>query len=378
MDTDPHQILTEYVDEISSNGIGQHGKKWHAKRVFTIGGSSLATIMGINPWSTIKKLITDKIGLTSFMGDIKPQWGNLFEPIIQTVVEHDKNCKIIGENIFIEGPTNTSYSPDGLAVIDGKIVLMEFKCPYSRLPNGKMPKYYEPQVKMGLDIIKIADSGLYAEGVFRRCTWAELDSGPIANDFPPRPKGSETIAFSFIGFYHDPARYQRELKKNSEIGTEILESHKTNLWKFYEDQYGSVGSPTNDYMCNDIGESPIELFTRIMDAYDRKILVPWYGADIVYAGNGESDMNKGLSAFIDHCSYNKFPAFGILPWKLFKLQYTVVTKEEGYLAPWLPKIAEIIGLVRQCNSAPSHAAKMEIYEAYNQSLYEQSFSDSRW
>ena len=81
------QQLANWVQTNEQNGIKQHDVRWKDEKVFTIGGSSLATIMGINMFSTIPKMISEKIGLTAFNGDIKPQWGNLFEDVIKRHVE---------------------------------------------------------------------------------------------------------------------------------------------------------------------------------------------------------------------------------------------------------------------------------------------------
>src|SRR5271166_1907671 len=179
------QQLRDWVTEKEKNGIKQHSRKW--KKRITFGGSVIATIQGKNPYSNIYKMLSEKIGLSAFEQSIAPQWGNLFEDVIKRYVEFDKKCTILGEDLYIEGPGDgTSYSPDGLTVLnvvfdygfddeiktinEHLIVLMEYKCPYSRIPSGNPPEYYIPQVKMGLDLLKLPRIGLFVEGVFRRCS----------------------------------------------------------------------------------------------------------------------------------------------------------------------------------------------------------------
>lgn len=242
-----------------------HGKKR------TIGGSEMATIMGLNKFSSIQQLVAQKVGLQSFSGSVKTRWGNLFEPIIQYIVEWDLDTKIMGEEISIPGIVkNQSYSPDGIGVVDTEttlswlenvydgadglgregtvtkvvkkktvtepaIALFEFKCPFNRLPNGKIPEYYEPQVKTGLDTIRdnfgslchmpleadpeltndgtfndksMCDFGIYIEAQFRKCAWEDLSGDNSNYDREMTPGDLVTprlpLAYGFTGFYFGP------------------------------------------------------------------------------------------------------------------------------------------------------------------------------
>jgi hypothetical protein len=383
--------LRIWVENAARNGINQHDPKWYEAKVYTIGGSSLATIQGVNPMGNIYKLITDKIGITQFAGGIAPRWGNLFEDVIKRYVERDRRCTVYGEDLYIEGPPNTAYSPDGLAVMDvidtyhinggaekggetltaPKIstVLLEFKCPYSRALSGSPPVYYIPQVKMGLDILKIADVGLLVEAVFRRCRWNNLDfTDAYDKALKQRCQGDTPLAIGIIGFYFD--------KTTLAAMTDEMKDALTALYEAYILEFVEAGDASNEFFCNDIGESSPDLFELIMEMFDRKILRVWYGS---IAGRDTVDvaaaMNADMAAFTAFCTERNATNYGILPWKLFRVDYHFIQREPDYLARWLPKIDEIINLVRRCNDPANAAMKMIIYSEYVNMIANSGFSD---
>jgi len=270
------QFLRKRVDNyvnLFKYGPQQGTHDWVRSKKRTIGGSEMATIMGLNKYSSIQQLVAQKVGLQGFAGSVKTRWGNLFEPVIQTIVEWDLDTKIMGEEISIPGIVqNQSYSPDGIGVVETEttitwmeeayngldslgregttakvqkqktviepaIALFEFKCPFNRLPNGKIPEYYEPQVKTGLDTIRdnfgalcrmpveadpeltsppsleeseprdksMCDYGIYIEAQFRKCTWEDLSGRNPNYDRELWPGDHLTprfpLAYGFIGFY---------------------------------------------------------------------------------------------------------------------------------------------------------------------------------
>lgn len=372
-------VLLAWIEDRETNGIKQQTDAWHIARILTIGGSSMATIQGINPYASIYDLIAERIGISKFRGDIKPQWGNLFEDIAKRYVEYDTKCTIYGEDLYVLGPIGTSYSPDGLAVIDhaninasepggdfsdewtappkrtgSEIVLMEFKCPFSRIPAGYVPKYYIPQVKMGLDLLKIPTIGLFMEAVIRRCTWDQLGyNSSYDRTLVPKSSGVNPLAYGIIGFYISRAVLEIHRSK-SKIPDEFLTK--------YTEHYVEYGNASNEYMCNDLGEAPVDLFTLIMASMDRRLVqiryYPMYHANkldqvqqaLVEASNAER-IDADLAAHTEFCRIDDHINIGILPWKLFRADYHYVTRENGYLDKWYPLITEIVSVIRICNEA---------------------------
>lgn len=414
--------LRQWLDVAESNGILQHSQRWLDEKVKTIGGSSLATIQGKNPYSNIIKLISEKIGLTKFESDIKPQWGNLFEDVIKRYVEYDRKCVVLGEDLYVEGPPGTAYSPDGLAVMDiiddytfeeesieqtptgpkkvvhlvtksvskTAIVLCEFKCPFVRIPSGSPPEYYVPQVKMGLDVLKIPSIGVLIEGVFRRCTWEQLGNNPLYDKtLVSKSSGRLPLAFGINGFYFDTDKYEKLLAQIKPEAAEALRKQKEKLWSDYDEFYIEKGDETNGFQCSDLGEAPPKLFTSIMSAYDKKILHPWYGPITFVDANmtsgdtvqqfqeaiGANNVSNNMESFTQFCVANRFINFGILPWKLFRIDYNFIRKDENYLAPWLPKIREILDVVQKCNDPANADIKLNIYSSFVNKSLNCGFSD---
>ncbi len=394
------------------NGIKQHAPEWYKAKINSVGGSSIATFQGVNPYGTVLDIICEKIGLKKFITDIKPQWGNLFEDVIKRYVEHDKSTTVLGEDLYIEGPPGTAYSPDGLAImevitpniyenityvdtpngpsqrIELKVeetkslmtVLCEFKCPYSRIPSGSAPKYYVPQVKMGLDIIDLADIGMLAEGVFRRCNWEQLGNNPTYDKtLVPKSSGKLPLAYGILGLYFDEAKF-RELC----TADDNLLEYKELLFTKYDEQYMEKGDTTNEYLSNDLGDAEVELFKIIMHAYDKKILIPWYGS-ITFTGENANSVNKtmhttntihdDLANLSKFCADSGYINFGILPWKLFRMDYNFIHKQKGFLAPYLPKIREILAVVAKCNDPMNAPIKLNIYNEYVNRSSSGGFSD---
>lgn len=360
-------VLRKWVAHIGRNGIKQHGPGWNDAKMRTIGGSSIATIMGINPFSNIYRLISDKVGITEFPRQIATQWGNLFEDLIKSYVEMDKNCIIHGSDIYVHGPSHlpgTSYSPDGLTVLDlgngPEITLVEFKCPYSRIPNGTPPKYYVPQVKMGMEILKIPTTGLFIEAVFRRCSWEDLGPSPIYDRaLVSKGAGNNTLAYGLIGFY-----------TTANLNFDLIR---------YNEFFIEPGNNSNDYMCNDLGNCPPQLFREIMDHVDRELIKIHYGP--VHKTSDDINTNvtelisSDVSVFTELCKSSNYINIGVLPWKLFRVDYHIIQKEDDYVAPWLEKINEVIGIVDRCNNAEHHNDKIRIFTEYIQSKTGQRFSD---
>jgi hypothetical protein len=218
------QLIVENVDLAP-----QGSQEWLDIRQFNIGGSEMATITGDGGFSTIPQLVARKAGLGSFNGNTATRWGKLFEEVTNNLT---KRLFFISDDngIFETGSLagcvpNQRYSPDGLALvrlkcaprlsddesIDDKYeyftVLFEYKSPMSSIPNGKIAKYYLPQVKTGLNSIEIADFALFVNNMFRKCSLNDFNFSPAYNrifhngDVKKKYIAENPIAMGIILFY---------------------------------------------------------------------------------------------------------------------------------------------------------------------------------
>lgn len=169
----------------------QGSSEWKNARKKFIGGSEVSVILNRNKNKTIRKLVLEKIGLHSFTGNSATYWGNVFEPLIRDFTNRYFNCSILETGSIPYKNTNLSYSPDGIAYVERQylqniieesqlpddhdhIVLFEFKCPHSRIPNGEVPDYYITQPLTGMNIIDICEVSIFIEAVYRRCSFYDL------------------------------------------------------------------------------------------------------------------------------------------------------------------------------------------------------------
>jgi putative phage-type endonuclease len=376
--------IRDWVKQKETNGIKQHDNNWLKARINTIGGSSIATIQGLNPYSSVKKLVKEKIGLADFQSNIMMQWGNLFESVMKSYVEYDKKCTVLGEDLYIEGKIpSVAYSPDGLAAmelpargfdddpeeVDTKIVLCEFKCPFSRIPLRGPPKYYVPQVKMGLDVLNFPDIGLLAEGVFRRCSFGDLGFNPAFNKTPAARVIGNTLAYGLIWFscplFPEPLiKWQNDVEALADSGAakeKPLPAVPAGPTKEDPTVPENPISPeekgkTAPLFLFDFGKCPEDLLTAVLDQYNKGSVQVTYSTIIFRDTPTEIPF-----LLAQHEKMAATPGvIGFLPWKLFYVKYNFIEKESDYITPWLPKIIKITDIIAKCNECDSNEKKISI------------------
>jgi hypothetical protein len=221
----------------------QGSPEWLADRVYNIGGSEMSTITGENSFSSIEKLVAQKIGFSHFDGNIATRWGNLFEFVTQQITEivFDIDDGIHETGSLPGAVPNQKYSPDGLAVIKMKcadvingleletdeycIVLFEFKSPFYSIPSGVIPKHYLPQVKTGLCSIPITDFSIFISNMFRKCSFDKLGtSTDYDEDFHNRDAKrnfipTDSLAFGMVIFYQTKKQQLKFYKKYKNLIT---------------------------------------------------------------------------------------------------------------------------------------------------------------
>lgn len=394
--------LRNFADEKARNGISQHDPEWKRVRANLYGGSSMGTIEGVNPYQTPHDLIATRLGLSRFTPNHACMFGNLFEEIIQRFCEYDMNVQIVGESIFTFGPPPTCYSPDGISAIylteytrkehvvldddDCETItitktatmritpiLWEFKCPYGRIPDGNIPRYYRGQPQLGMALLDLP-AAIFAEAVYRRCSWAALGANSEFTPTPTRRISGDgmPLSYGFIGFTTrpieqiitnitvdtptDPAKHPEAVPPHSYTAAEIMAVRDKLL--------ACVVCAVNSIY--DFGICPRDIFETALVATDMKILVPHYMPMIHVnpptnpIGNGPKgnyfEDSAEAMAYMDMI-LEKFEADnprdftvgsvdrddsqgidsqwknfrGILPWKLFSIDYHNVSPEPNFL-----------------------------------------------
>ena len=349
--------LNQYIAGIEQNGIKQHSEKWKLVRKLGVGGSQIASILGCNPYGTLRELLYSKTEVVKFESNEKMQWGNLFEELVKLYVERDKKITIFGEDIFIDtiDVNGLYYSPDGLTVMDGAITLIEFKGPFSRIPNKCVPVSYVPQMKMGMEIIGIAVRSLYAEAVFRYCSAAQMGFGKDFNKgMGQKNTGKKVLASGFITFSISAQNLFHPAVVAFICGTYYSRCARI----------GETDAIADFGTCDTL--IPLLALTDAMDST---------GTSLIVNRTYNMCLSTGESYPVDYHTPSQFLELlhsnpphgqfllGILPWKLIRVDYHTIEKDTGYLARADKEISEFIGVVRDCYGKES-AEKKRIIDAH--------------
>lgn len=170
------QILLQHADAPMSQSAA-----WAIARAETVGGSDVATILGLNPYRKRKDFIADKCGFgLSFEGNQATRWGTIME---RATEKFTHAVLKMTTPIYAMGSLPTvingqRYTPDGLGIVQLRnirdeikafIAVFEFKSPARSVPDGKIPKHYAPQLQTGLLAIPQANIGIFTNCAFRKC-----------------------------------------------------------------------------------------------------------------------------------------------------------------------------------------------------------------
>ena len=335
---------------------------WIASRLKRIGCSEIGTILGENRYKGVEGLLREKLGLESFSGNLYTLWGNLFEPIITSLVTYVMGTIIYAQNAYFPTEWGLVCSPDGIGVVNTpeglKIALFEFKCPMARnIRVGQVPANYGAQMQGGMYIIDITEMAVYAEGAFRRCTFEDLnwtnkcqrelinkDVADVSVDKQTSvPKSQPTalgLVFIFIA--------EMAIPSLSEAYRKLLVAEDFTLPHLL----------IRDKTVNDFGQMSSKLLSETLKlVVKKKILFSDYtqifvDADEIKAGakihgkakNGlETNKVHLKSKFSDKKvlglikKYSKWAQktghvlFGVMPWKLYKLNIQNVNKNSDYI-----------------------------------------------
>ena len=310
----------------------QGTKKWKEERnninkEVTVGGSEMSTVLGENKYNTIDKLIQTKLGLLTFSGNDATRWGNFFEPAGQLLLEKLFECVLYETGSLPGSIANTSYSPDGFAVVyndqikkliskkyiadhaipfdKAGIILFEIKSPYSRIPMNVVPDEYKAQPQCGLAYFNFIDIAYFVNIVFRVCTIIQYDT---------------------LGFVNTLAQ------QKTPIDMEMPASHKGVIGIYSEmresDRYYSV----NIVDLVETGE-----FSKIIYF----VSIGRYG--MLYFDIDES-INESIEKYKKICINNSFNMVGLIPYKIFNPVIIPVYRDPNFINTIKEPIRKFVNL----------------------------------
>ena len=395
-------------------GMRQRDASWFAAMGTTVGGSEMAAIMGRSPYADIYSVIANKVailgGTDNFNGGVACWWGTLFEDVLCAYVAADLGAPVHGDDICVRAVPGHRNSPDGYIVAqfhrgaDGgphlwttdrradvprrpQIALLEFKCPLSRKPTGRVPGHYLPQLWSGLAVSPMAHLGLFVDAVFRKCAGADLgDSPDYDTAFHTFDRGTweQPVAWGLIGVYAPRLDAPRGVRLGWR-GAEWAEGDPTGegdpdadaaqaAWQIHAAYFGTApsaaalagGDPA------DLGDMEARLFGRALGLVDRKRFRLCRRPACFADGRGDPTPPAAAAAAMRAEAPPGFWLFGLLPWKLFSVDYVPVARRPYFLDEVRPLIDGVHAAVAEARATADPAAHVAAARAAARAAYRAS------
>lgn len=289
-----------------------------------IGGSEIGSLLGLNKYESKASFLDAKANGKLRATTLPCSFGHMFEDVCIEIFEENQmltvHCRGLSlVDTYIEG---LMYSPDGIAAMpidtdnnlvlygmydsaDYKIshyepVLIEIKCPISRVPDGEIPVQYVSQLQTGMMCIPILQRALFIDNIFRFCSVADYNAGnsSFSTDIHKnpltdvRPLRFGTILIYSLGFD----------SSDSEINPDMI-------------QYAKKTYITGSAIC-DFGASRYNIVMKLFDALDKEIII----------GKRSDNYTEPIIDIED-----KHNLIGILCWKYFGSFMTEETYDHDYI-----------------------------------------------
>ena len=371
----------------------QGSEEWLKQRKTTIGGSQIATVLGINKYENVKGLIKSKTNMSTFTKSAPLWFGNLMEPCIELYVEKIYKTKIFETgSLPCEFNNNLSYSPDGLCVIEksklktvfskkdfeniektsihGKfdkkniLVLFEFKSPFMRKPvKNEIPEYYIPQPLLGMEIIPFVEVSIFVECVFRFCSYEDIinnNNKYSRYHWDKQRYYNNALSYSAISLYYD------DKNKNQELIT-LLDNIYGNS-QMYGNHENDISSISDRKIINSIME----------DIVDKKNIKVKYHS--MYLNDASQYSDEDLYYFEKYNNINKFKYemkqikdniesdgkifIGCLFYKMLDVNINPVYKKNLLTEEVTKNVTNIIKRIEEINSKDSDAEKKILVNSF--------------
>ena len=365
--------LVERITNMCMSTVSQRDDAWYAARRKTIGGSEIHKLMGLPGKDTPYLLAVQKIRgspeemalnadlrallsadrvpygrpedllaaayqtmymhrmHTPMTNGLAKHWGTVFEDVINEYMRVMYGLRVHCENMFYNPPGPFSYSPDGVTILpaeDGSSrlvpTLLEYKCPFTRVPGATIPPEYVAQMNSGMDLLGLEQS-FYSEAVFRLCPWSVLGASAECRldlrstmRYPANPP----LACGFVGVY-GPLGIMSGVAPG--------------------DNYGGDSA--------DLADMSVDEITSVFCMIAAGAFKVWYSPVCLDVARSQESLEGARQKFLEYCSGGHQPV-GVLPWKLFSVTSKIVKKQEGFLDAWRPQGERLLEIIDICMSKP--------------------------
>ena len=186
--------------------IVQKSNKWYEARYNLLTASTIASILGKNPYKSKLQLLEEKCKPfdenNSFENDAT-KWGNKYEDVVRKIYENMMHDKVEEVGLFIHDKYDfIGASPDGICE-SGK--LLEIKCVWNRNVHSEIPIYYLLQCQLQMEVCDVDKCDLF------QCKIVEYKNRKEYLD-DVLPNG---CAFMKGGIYYEGKKYYWKLEKYS-------------------------------------------------------------------------------------------------------------------------------------------------------------------
>ena len=397
-----NRLIRSFV-ALYSDRARQRTDEWKAKKENSIGGSEIAALMGWNCYSSFDDIVAAKAGiLPRGLGSIACGWGSMFEAVIERYVAFDCGTQLFGTDISIPAPAASGLenlhanSPDGFAVLtlymddkedwqilrtdaetqaaaEGRpkkpaIALLEFKCPYRRRPNGAIPKHYRPQIWSGLALSPIAHFGVFIDAGFRKCSLHDLgpsiDYDRAYHREPPNPNWTTPIAWGITGIYEPCYETPHSALSSAADAFDVLCARHSGGDIPDEVRCIRIAEHTHPSFI-DFGNCEPRSFVAMMSLLDRKSLRAEHIGPCFSDRRGVPlRTRREIEAAVQHLADSPPPRhklFGVIPWKLYEVDYVCLERNPEFLEMVAPKVRECLDQAASIRAAEDPAKAFHSY-----------------
>lgn len=135
------------------DNIEQRTEKWYKIRENMLTASDWGAALGMNKYTSKKKILNNKIYGSTFTGNKYTQWGVKYEPIASDFYALKTKKKLIEFGLIQHKKYDfLGASPDNISECG---IMLEIKCPYSREINGTVPLHYWVQMQAQLEVCEL-------------------------------------------------------------------------------------------------------------------------------------------------------------------------------------------------------------------------------
>lgn len=344
------RILEDFINKFKSLPQ-QRSTQWLNDRKYHIGGSEMGTIVGCNPYKSLRGLIEGHLGITTFTGNINTYWGTILEDLVTLILEKKWNCKIYETGSLPGAIDEQKYSPDGLVYLSflDMIILIEIKSAARRIANGKIPRMYKPQIYTGLDTVQIADMGLFVDALFRRCAIEDLKFTPKYDTLIHPDKVLNLPLVLCMLCIYDEKHTQKYTMLKSRYGK------KNDDWI----DAGSCSAPDLELLLKETAEKKLKFF--VPKFVERK-------------DNEAESIRAMFDEFNTFIFENKYVPIAIMPLKLFKLELVPVERnswrntsdndEKSFVESYRDTIKKVIYQIKHLDGMNRSEQLKELDELY--------------